>query len=367
MISVEEARKIVAETVRIPQPEPVPLRDLAGRVLAAPVEAPYPQPRFTNSAMDGFAVRSADLADARKTHAVTLSLTGVAKAGPGAPGNVGPGKCRQVMTGAALPAGADAVVKVEDTSGFESSPVGFYHSPEQGEHIRPAGGEIKAGGRLMSAGTRLGPAELGVLAGCGLTEAQVYPQPRVAIITTGDELIAPDQELQPGTIYNSNRPLLGALTDLAGAKLVHQESVPDDPTTLRVNFTAALQQASVVVTCGGVSMGRFDHVRDVLATMGVKQLFWQVAQKPGKPLYFGVGLDSLVFGLPGNPVSALIAFMEFVWPTLEALQGLAQPPRPRANLAAPFPRIPDRSRFLLGEAWVEDRRVMARPTRKRGS
>ncbi len=367
MKSVTEARNIIAEAVQVPAPEQVPLAELTGRVLAEPIAAPFPRPRYTNSAMDGFAVRSTDLAGANKQHPVALRLVGVTPAGAREPGVVGPGECRQVMTGAAIPEGADAVVKVEDTSGFEQEPVQFYHAPQAGENLRQAGEEIQAGELLLTPGTRLGPGELGVLAGCGLEVASVYPRPQVAIITTGDELAQPGKTLPPGMIYNSNLPVLRTLTELAGAIVVSAETVSDDREAQHECFAQALQRATLVVACGGVSMGRFDHVREVLGTLGIRERFWRVAQKPGKPLYFGTGPDALVFGLPGNPVSAFICFLEYVWPTLERLQGLAPTSPLPATLSAPFPRERDRWRFLPGEARVQDGRLVAQPAGKRGS
>ena len=177
----------------------------------------------------------------------------------------------------------------------------------------------------------------------------------------------PGETLPPGMIYNSNLPVLQTLTELAGAIVISAETVSDDREAQRDCFAQALERAGLVVACGGVSMGRFDHVREVLGTLAIRERFWRVAQKPGKPLYFGTGLDTLVFGLPGNPVSAFICFMEYVWPTLERLQGTAPTSRLPATLSAPFPCEWDRWRFLLGEARVRDGRLVARPTSKRGS
>ncbi len=367
MKSVTEARNIVAEAVQVPAPEQVSQAELTGRVLAEPILAPFPRPRYTNSAMDGFAVRSTDLARANKQHPIALRLVGVTPAGAREPGVIGPGECRQVMTGAAIPVGADAVVKVEDTSGFDREPVQFYQAPQAGENLRYAGEELQAGKLLLTPGTRLGPGELGVLAGCGMDVASVYPRPQVALITTGDELALPGETLPPGMIYNSNLPVLQTLTELAGAIAVSAETVTDDRDAQLDCFAQALERATVVVVCGGVSMGRFDHVREVLGTLGIRERFWRVAQKPGKPLYFGTGPDTLVFGLPGNPVSSFICFMEYVWPTLERLQGLTPTSQLRAMLSSPYPREQDRWRFLLGEARVQDGRLVARPTGKRGS
>jgi molybdopterin molybdotransferase len=168
-------------------------------------------------------------------------------------------------------------------------------------------------------------------------------------------------------IFNSNLPVLRTLAELAGAIVVSAETVSDDRDAQLECFAQALQRATLVVACGGVSMGRFDHVREVLGTLAIRERFWRVAQKPGKPLYFGTGPDTLVFGLPGNPVSAFICFLEYVWPTLDRLQGLTPASPLPATLSAPFPRERDRWRFLPGEARVQDGRLVARPTGKRGS
>lgn len=367
MISVGEAHRIIRAALPAPEKELVSSGALAGRVLAQDILAGWPQPRFTNSAMDGFAVRAGDLEGANWAHPVSLKLVGVAAAGQPGDLQVGPGECAQIMTGAPLPGGADAVVMVERTSGYEDSPVQIYHAAQVGDHVRQAGEEVNEGQRLIPAGTGIGPGELGTIATFGLAEVAVYRRPRVGIFSTGDELQEPGEPLAPGQIYNANLPVLRQLAELAGAEVSVAQVVRDDPAVLRSFMGRALDSCDVVMASGGVSMGRFDHVRPVMTELGVKELFWKVAQKPGKPFFFGKGPRGIVFGLPGNPVSSFIVFMEYIWPVLGRIQGMAPAQKTSAWLTAPFPVEQDRHRFLFGRIQVEGGRLLAAPTEKWGS
>jgi molybdopterin molybdotransferase len=379
MISVLQAREIVErETPRTGAvaKETVSLAEASGRVLASAVTAPFPHPRFTNSAMDGFAVCAADTAGATPEKPAVLRLAGVVPAGKAPDFALAPGECAQVMTGAPPPEGADAVVMVEETSGFAGDEVRVFRAARPGQNLRPQGSEVRRGETLLEPGLRIGPGELGVLAAFGCARVEVARRPRVSIFATGDELRQPGEPLADGEIYDSNLWTLAELARRAGAEVFHAGVLRDERDALRIFLQDALDRCDVVIASGGVSMGRYDLVRDAIEACGVEERFWQVAQKPGKPLFFGVreraasappAGRSLFFGLPGNPVSSFMGFLQYAWPTLERMLGIEPDAALAARLAEPFPRERGKHRFLFGEAWVEDGVLRAAPTRKLGS
>ena len=367
MISVGEAHELIQAALPAPVVESMAFTEVAGQVLAQDIVAPHPQPRFTNSAMDGFAVRAVDVQGASSEGPVALTCVDVVAAGVEAKVTIGPGECAQIMTGAPLPAGADAVVIVEQTSGYDQASVEVYHASQAGDNLRRAGEEVKTGQVLITAGVRIGPGELGIIASCGLEQVQVYRGPTVALYGTGDELREPGEDLLPGQIYNSNIPVLTRMVQLAGGEVALSRVIGDSKDALRTFLAEAIETCQMVVSTGGVSMGRFDFVRDVMLELGVEERFWKVAQKPGKPLFFGQSGSVMVFGLPGNPVSALIIFMEYIWPTLEQFQGLRPTGKLTAILAEPFPVDGGKHRFLFGQVWLEEGCLRAAPTRKLGS
>ena len=368
MIAVGKARNIIAENLKLLDVQQIKLQESAGRVLAEDIPELYPMPRFDNSAKDGFAVRAANTADARKDNPVTLKMIGGVSAGD--PGDLilEPGECAQCMTGAPIPQGADAVVMVEDTSGYDSGgTVQIYLETYPGKHIRKKGEEISEGDVLIQKKTRITPAELGTLATFGYRQIQVYRSPRVALMATGDELVKPGRPLQPGQIYNSNLFVFADLAKRVGAEIAMDEIVADDPQALHAFLSQALTECDVVISSGGVSMGRHEYVREIFLELGVREHLWQVAQKPGKPLFFGTTTDTLLFGLPGTPVSSFIGFMEWVWPALEKMMGVTVSGTIPAVLAEAFPREPVKTRFLFGRAWWEEDRLACAPSSKVGS
>jgi molybdopterin molybdotransferase len=367
MISVTEARNLIAENITVMEPETVPLAKCAGRVLSNAVLARLNQPLFDNSAMDGFAIRAIDLRGASETEPVALPLAGTIAAGAQPARELGAGECLQIMTGAPLPAGANAVVMVEATSGFESDPVRFYQAPVVGQAIRRKGEETAVGELLFAKGHRLRAFDPGLVASHGIAQLDVFGQPRVSIINTGNELRDPNNELEPGQIYNSNKYTLPGLVEQGAGETISLLTVDDDRQNLQAALSDALENSGIVITTGGVSMGRYDQIRSLLTDLGVTEVFWKVKQKPGKPLYFGTQGSKLVFGLPGNPVSVLVTFMEYVWPALFQLQGAAEPALLKAVLATPFPRHSSMHRFLPGRMWQEDGRLLVRPSGKLGS
>lgn len=326
MRTIEEVRGRALETVRPTSPERVGLADVVGRVLTESIVAPHDVPSFSNSAMDGFAVRAADVADP----GAVLEIIEDVAAGQTSTLVVGRDEATRIMTGAPMPEGADTIVRVEDTA-EEDGKVTIATAPAKGTSVRPPGGDVKAGATVFPAGTRLTATHVGVLATIGVTTPLVAARPRVAVMSTGDELAPADtEELAPGMIRDSNRPMLVALVAEAGADPLDMGGIPDDPDALRAALGRAAVEADMIVTSGGVSMGDFDVTKLVLREeAGVD--FFPVAMKPGKPQGFGVLGGTPFFGLPGNPVSVFVSFEQFVRPSLLAMQGATALLRPRVT------------------------------------
>lgn len=366
LIELEEARKQVIAAATLLESEDVSLDEALGRVLAKDAVSSEPVPALDNSAMDGFAVQAADTFGASASTPVTLRDAGEARAGHPSESPLRPGEAIRISTGAAIPEGANAVVRVEDTRSGDGV-VLVEAEVEPGDDIRRAGEDIAAGETVIREGTRIGPAELGVLASLGLGRVPCRRRPRLHLITSGDELIEPDEPMRPGAVRNTNRYTISALAERAGAELVGDTVVADDLAATTAAIEAALE-ADVVVICGGVSVGKHDHVKDALAELGVEEVFWGVALKPGKPTWFGMRGKTLVFGLPGNPVSAMVTFLLLVRPALEKKNG-SGPGRYRAiaRLATDYRKKPGRTHAvrctmeLGGDGWH------AWPAEKQGS
>jgi molybdopterin molybdotransferase len=316
LLALEEAQsRILARVVRLPL-EQVELADAAGRFPAEPATARIDLPPFDASAMDGFAVRTEDTPG-------SLPVVERIAAGHPASGALGAGEAMAIATGAAVPEGADAVIPLEYVVECGND-VEIGQRVEVGANIRPRGGDLRAGDIVVSAGTRLGPAQLGALAAAGVADISTTTRPRAAVLSTGSELRRPGETLAPGQIYEVNSVLLAAQLASAGATVELLDAVADDEDAHRAALERGLE-ADVLVTSGGVSVGPHDLVRSVGAELGIEEVLWGVAVKPGKPLWFGVAGEKLVFGLPGNPVSSLVCFELFVRPALLALQGAADP------------------------------------------
>ena len=362
LTEIDDARRIVLEHAGALEDEPVALADADGRVLAVDVDSAAPIPPFDNSAMDGFALRCTDVAGAGPRTPVALLIAGESRAGHPARQTVGPDQAVAISTGAMLPAGADAVVAVEQTRTRDGH-VEILTEVAPGDYVRLAGEDILTGQRVLTRGTRLGAAELGVLASLGQVEVRCSRRPRVAVITTGDELVAPGSELTPGAIHDANAHSVPALARQLGAEPGSVVTVPDDAQATRHALADALDQADVVVICGGVSVGVHDHVRPSLAALGVDEHFWGVALRPGKPTWFGARGATLVFGLPGNPVSAMVTFTLFVAPALDALSGASsRERRARARLARNYTKSPGRAHAVRCRLLLDERGWQAEPT-----
>ncbi|MEX1126137.1 MAG: gephyrin-like molybdotransferase Glp [Acidimicrobiia bacterium] len=328
MKSLEEARSEVLRTVEALEAEPVSIWESSGRVLASDVVAGESVPPFENSAMDGYAVHGADVGEP----GAVLDVIGDLPAGFVAGARVGPGQALKIMTGAPMPDGADTVVKVEDTDGGVDQ-VTVIPAVTVGTSVRAAGGDVERGSLVFMAGTRLTPMHVGVLATIGVSFPLVHRRPRVAFMSTGDELTPPGSgPLAPGMIRDSNRPMVKALLEDAGAYLIDLGIVPDNEEALGVALEAG-SSADVVVSTGGVSMGDYDVTKMVLegnASVG----FWQVAIQPAKPFAFGKLGNALFFGLPGNPVSVLVSFEQFLRPALLRMQGATRILREQVSAVA---------------------------------
>lgn len=339
MLTVEEA--LARVLARIPEnaSERVGLEEAHGRLLAEDVVSPRSLPPWPASAMDGFAVRAADVPGA-------LRVIETVAAGGWPTHVVGPGEATRIMTGAPVPDGADSVVMVEDTRS-EGDVVHVVTGARLGQHVRPRGNEIGEGVVVLRRGDRVTAGVIGVLGGLGLPSVRVAARPRVAVLSTGDEVVEPGFPLGPGQIHSSNSWALAALVREAGALPVNLGNVRDDPASLAAAFRSALQ-ADVVISTGGVSVGDFDHVKDVLGGLGLAMDFWKVAMKPGKPLAYGELGGKPVFGLPGNPVSCMVNFLQFVRPVLRKMLGDPLPflPVVRATLVGGGKRHPGRPEFV---------------------
>ncbi|HEV2060708.1 MAG TPA: gephyrin-like molybdotransferase Glp [Solirubrobacteraceae bacterium] len=316
-ISIEEARRLVLERVARLEGEEVALDDALGRVLAQDAVAPSDLPPFDSSGMDGFAVVASDTDDAP----VALRMIGEARAGALAPDRITHGTAMRVSTGAVMPEGADAVVRQELTE-IEDGAVIVHEEVAAGNDVRYAGEDIPAGETILHAGTLLGAAEIGALAVVNIARPVVVRRPRIALVSTGDELVSPGPELEPGQIRDGNAPALTAATRAAGAEVVTSVRVGDDRAATIATVGEALEGGDIVVTVGGVSVGPHDHVRPALEELGAEEVFCRVSLKPGGQVCFYVAASgALAFALPGNPASALTAFRVLVVPAIYAMLG----------------------------------------------
>lgn len=351
MRSLTDARRDVLAAVPALPVVSVGLFEASGLALAQPVIAGHDVPPFANSAMDGYAVRAEDVQGAP----VVLEVIEDLPAGYVASLSVRPGTATKIMTGAPMPAGADAVVPVEDAEQRDAT-VSIRSAVVSGSNVRAAGGDVAAGTKIFEAGQRLGAAQLGVLASVGVSTPAVRRRPRVAILSTGDEVVDPAVvELQPGQIRDSNRVVLNCLLQEFGADVLDLGIVPDDAALLRATLDKASDQSDVIVTSGGVSMGEYDLVKTVLRDLGEID-FWQVAMQPGKPFAFGLLNGVPFFGLPGNPVSVMVAFEQLARPALLHMMGATNLFRPRVQgrLLQAVETNPDRAVFLRVKATLDE-------------
>lgn len=370
LISVAEARETILKTFAPLETENVPLLDALQRVLAETIYTPRALPPFDNSSMDGFAVRYEDV----QQTPVNLQVIGDVAAGHPFVGLLGRGEAVRITTGAPLPAGADTVVPVEETD----QPIGLAplpktvtiqkSPPRPGANVRPAGSDLAEGVAVLSAGQVLRPQDVGMLALLGYDRAPVRRRPRIALLSSGDELTSPGQPLEAGKIYDSNQYALGALITASGAELIRLGIARDEADDIRKHLDAAVAaKADLIVTSAGVSVGAHDHIKSILESEG-KIALWRVNMRPGKPLTFGAYRQIPFIGLPGNPVSCFVGFLVFVRPVIRKMLGLPITPPQTVSVTLEEPITSDgRESYLRGIVRNVDGRYRARLTGHQGS
>ena len=369
-LGVEAARRIILDLIAPADGSArVAVREALGRVLAEDVISPMNVPGHDNSAMDGYALRFADLAAEGET---VLRLAGTTFAGRAFDGGVGPGECVRIMTGGVIPAGADTVV-IQETVRAEDDRVVVPPKQRQGQNIRRAGEDLRAGTPAIRAGKLLRPAELGLIASLGLGEVAVRRRLRVAFFSTGDELCSIGTPLKEGEVYDSNRYTLHGMLERLGCEIIDLGVVRDDPAAIEAAFREASARADAIITSGGVSVGEADFIRGLMAKLG-EVAFWKIAMRPGRPMAFGrIGSDAdaaWLFGLPGNPVAVMVTFYAFVRDALLKLSGVApvEPlPRFRVPCVTPLKKRPGRSEFQRGILFHENGEWKVRATASQGS
>jgi molybdopterin molybdotransferase len=321
-----------------------PLRNALGKVLAQAIISPMNVPAYTNSAMDGYAIFSEDIAE----DPFTLKQIGIAYAGQPFTGTVKQGECIRIMTGAMMPAQCDTVIMQEHVAS-DADRITVHGLQRAGQNVRAAGEDIAIGETVLEVGHKLTPADLGLIASLGIGEVTVKSPLRVAFFSTGDELKSIGQPLEAGQIYDSNRYTLHGMLSRLGVNLIDMGVVPDEKEALRNALQLASEKADVVITSGGVSVGDADYVKEMLAELG-RVDFWKIAMKPGRPLAFGKINNALFFGLPGNPVSVMVTFYQFVLPALQTLSGETAPyiPQLKAVCTSNIRKRPGRFEFQRG-------------------
>ncbi len=367
LVSFDDYRREVLAAIEPLDHMQVRVGDALGLLLAEDVVSTEPLPGFANSAMDGYAVRAEDLAGATVESPVSLWVTGEVAAGHPVDHGVEPGCAVAIMTGGVVPVGADAVVPVERTSG-SGAEVAFHVAPERGANIRTVGQDVAVGTHVLAAGTRMSPADIGLLAALGVADVTAVPTPRVAVISTGDELVPTGRQPGPGQLRDSNGPMVRALVRQTGALAQKLPIVGDDRRRLTEALDSATGHADLIITSGGVSAGRHDHLVDVVRQLGTATPR-KVAMKPGMPQLLGRVGDTPLLGLPGNPVSTFVSFELFARPAIRRLQGRTDLDRPivRATLAEDVRTPKNKRTFVRVRLEQQDGRWRATPSGGQGS
>ena len=369
MLAVVEAREIILSASRTGAPRAVALIEALDCVSAQDIASPIDLPQWNNSGVDGYAVRSSDVASANENDPIHLRVAATVPAGTASDVRLEPQTCARIFTGAPIPEGADAVVMQEDTRPHHEGYIAVEESVEPGENIRSTGDDVSKGEIVLRSGRVLGPAQLGMAAAVGLAQLTVYPRPRVGVLVTGAEIVEPGRSLRPGQIYDSNSYSLCALVKQAGCDLVDLGIADDTREDLQEKIDYGLSECDAVITVGGVSVGEYDLVKDVLADLGCEQKFWRITMRPGKPFVFGTLGDKLVFGLPGNPVSAAVTFLILVRPALLKIRGLSEIDLPTvvAETAGDFVNRGDRVHYMRANLQRDGEKWLAKPMPSQGS
>jgi molybdopterin molybdotransferase len=345
----------------------LPIRQALGRILAEDIVSPVNVPSHRNSAMDGWAIRFSDLG-ADLNIGIALKEIGTAFAGTAFQGDVNAGECVRIFTGAVVPPGLDTVV-MQEKAVKTGSQVSISAGQKQGQHVRQAGEDLKQGSIALTKGRTIRPAELGLIASLGIGEVSVYRPLRVAFFSTGDELVSVGGTLGEGQVYDSNRYTLHGMLTRMGCDIMDMGVVRDDPTLIEAAFQTAAKNADVVITSGGVSVGEADFVKGLLGKLG-EVVFWKIAMKPGRPLAYGKIGNAHFFGLPGNPVSVMVTFYQFVRNALQLLQGMNPVlpiPTLKATCTTAIKKAPGRTEFQRGVLYLEDAIYKVRTTGEQGS
>jgi molybdopterin molybdotransferase len=371
MLTYEQALAIVLEHASPLETVDCPLDDLPGGVLAQPILAPHDMPLFDNSAVDGYGLHAQDVLQTAGQKPVALKLSGAIQAGDDGALSISEGSTLKLLTGAPVPVSVCAVA-IQEFTQVENGTVILQKAIQIGDNIRRRGEEFTQGDEVLSANRQVTPPVMGLLASLGLTQATIYRRPKVAIIVTGNELVSPGQSLKSGQIYESNSYGLSAALKTLGCHVVLIQQVNDSLAETQDALNHALTEADIVITSGGVSVGEFDWVKKAAESLGVQSHFWKVAIKPGKPIYFGSRDQTLLFGLPGNPVAVLVTFYLFVLPALKKMQGL-EPENNRssrllkARLLKDLSKRPERLDFVRGQLSQDESGFTVMPTTGQGS
>ena len=375
LISVLDAQNLIISKINPVEPVITSLKSAYGRILAQDIYSNVDLPPFTNSSMDGFALRSTDVKNCTHNHPAALKIIGDIPAGSNQEMTIQTGQAARIMTGAMLPAGADAVIPLEDTNLYQpggdqplTDQVSVYKPVKAGDYIRPQGQDIKRGQTVLRKGRKLLPQDIGLLASIGLNKFLVFQRPRIAVLTTGDELIPASEILTAGKIHDSNSYMLSALVESNGGEIIDLGVTADDPAEIRERLQYAVNQSvNLILTSAGVSVGSRDFIRPVVEEHG-QMTFWRVNMRPGKPVAFGHYMKIPLVGLPGNPVSAFVSFLILVLPALRKLSGSSnfEPVLQKAILSHPV-ESDGRESYLRAELDFKDGKYFASLTGHQGS
>lgn len=368
MITVDEAIQQIRSHVPLLPSEEISIQDALGRVVSEDITAISPSPSFTNSAMDGFAVRWEDVQHTSEDTPAVLKIVGEAQAGIPFTNSLHSGEAVQISTGAMLPEGADTVVPVEECQ-IQGDTVKILKVSSKGKHVRLEGEEFKSGALIISRRTKLGPEQLALLASQGISKVRVFRKPGVLLFTTGTELQHfSTQNIQKHQIRDSNSIMLMALVREAGGEIIAHQHIVDDLNRTISTVKQMEEQADILLFTGGVSVGPHDHVRDAAKELGYQQVFWKIRQKPGKPFFFAVKNNKLWFGLPGNPVSAFMGFVHYIFPVVQYMSGGSfHWPTIEAYLQSDIKMKGNRIHFKRVKLYHSEKKILAEILQQQGS